>query len=393
MVLQAKKYFDQGDSQAALNGRNTMEVYTADDGRGVVINTSCKTASLTSSLAFFDCNPPGQKGRSLAALLEAFDDFSPRVRDFVDKTVERDISVFSLVGGNIPKYTYGSVVLVGDAAHCFPPYCIEKVAIAIEDSASLGVSHHSTQIMRQHKWSKVPRLSWRQPVGFGPMTSPRQHITRDTFLNPRPERLVDATSFIASTRFRTSATLSRNIISSETYSFFNQDTVAEASFVVQAIDNLSWLSGGGYNLLLFQIHGIQHKSESQGLARQGSYVALVLEDHTDPIISEREDLGWPKLYSDITFQNDMVSGGGFSVTLLEGDNLGVVFMENLQPHHQAIEPPQLTKDHVFVHKYIPATTESPSRETADAYYDVMMPPQPPSIRAGQVGSSRRKSKI
>jgi hypothetical protein len=242
------------------------------------------------------------------------------------------------------------------------------------------------------------------------MASPRQQGLN----SPRPDGLSAARSTVASIRFRTSATLIRNLFPSTAYSFVKRDTVAEASFIFQAIDNLSWLGGGGYNLVMFQIHGIRHQN-GDGSANEGSYIPLVLEDLADPIISGREDLGWPKLYSDIAVKKGSEAGdllvelfwrgvkwASFSWNDLKdfqqeqtanyvnrnGHTNGTTDSNGVQPRQtntseslkdNDVNHKQSQGGNLFVHKYIPAITDSPQRKTADADYDVMMPPSTSTV--------------
>lgn len=285
---------------------------------------------------------------------------------------------------------------------------------AVHDYLTYGFSHdevhHSTQILREYMWAKAPRLYWRQPLGFGPMDSPRQ----DALACPRPDGLSDAVSTTATVRFRTSATLLRNMFPSTMYSFVKTDTVAEASFTFQSIQNLSWLGGRGYELVMFQIHGVQHRSKD-GSIRQGTYIPIVVENLADPIISGREDLGWPKLYSEIKFQNKTDVGGNLDVELSWGGVKWAFFSwgqlnanDALQSSHTAgvnivnsvhlangsgagEEPLQsfscFSEDALFVHKYIPATTDSPCKRAADADYDVLIHSTKPKILMNQQASA------
>jgi len=58
------------------------------------------------------------------------------------------------------------------------------------------------------------------------------------------------------------------------------------------------LGGRGYSLLGFYIHDVRVK-DAQGKVRNGVYCPVMFENMADPIITGREELIVPKLYSDI----------------------------------------------------------------------------------------------
>ncbi|KAL5085976.1 hypothetical protein Trisim1_009742 [Trichoderma cf. simile WF8] len=412
-----------------------------------------------------------------ASLLDVYQSFSPDLLAVMAKVSNEDVRIYPLLDmDTLPAFANDRLAVIGDAAHPFTPHLAQGAAQAIEDAAALGVMlsyldskdaiperlrlfnkarytratliqdmsrvtgneptrsnssaemeewkvhdyltygfshdevHNSTQILREYMWAKAPRLYWRQPLGFGPMDSPRQ----DALSCPRPDGLSDAVSTTATVRFRTSATLLRNMFPSTAYSFAKTDTVAEASFTFQSIQNLSWLGGRGYELVMFQIHGVQHRSKD-GSVRQGIYIPIVLENLADPIISGREDLGWPKLYSEIKFKNDTGVGGNLDVELSWGGvkwaffswgrldandapqsshtaGVNSVNSGNLTNGSGAGEEPVQSfgssgEDALFVHKYIPATTGSPCREAADADYDVLFHSTKPKVLMSQEASA------
>lgn len=75
------------------------------------------------------------------------------------------------------------------------------------------------------------------------------------------------------------------------------DTVATASLSVQTLNHLDWLGGGSYHLVMFQIHGVTHTAPESSLVR-GRFCPILFENLIDPILSDREEIGWPELFSD-----------------------------------------------------------------------------------------------
>lgn len=155
--------------------------------------------------------------------------------------------------------------------------------------------HASTQRLREHRWSQNPSLFWRQPTVFGPMPGPRQNVHGKSIVSS----VTHGTGVTAQIIFKTSATLLQNMLPKNGYSFTSKDTVALASLSVQSLDNIPWLGGGGYQLMMFQIHGVKY-TKSDGSYTCGRFCPVLFENLADTILSGRDELGWPKLYSEIT---------------------------------------------------------------------------------------------
>ncbi|KAK0756061.1 hypothetical protein N5P37_011434, partial [Trichoderma harzianum] len=436
-MISIAKIQDDPATASFLDTVDSMDMYYADDRK--VVMYLCEHGT---SLNFVCCHPASLSGKSFsqgydhkaakASLLDVYQSFSPDLLAVMAKVSDEDVRIYPLLDmDTLPAFANDRLAVIGDAAHPFTPHLAQGAAQAIEDAAALGVMlsyldskdaiperlrlfnkarytratliqdmsrvtvhdyltygfshdevHNSTQILREYMWAKAPRLYWRQPLGFGPMDSPRQ----DALSCPRPDGLSDAVSTTATVRFRTSATLLRNMFPSTAYSFAKTDTVAEASFTFQSIQNLSWLGGKGYELVMFQIHGVQHRSKD-GSVRQGTYIPIVLENLADPIISGREDLGWPKLYSEIKFKNDTSAGGNLDVELSWGGVKWAFFSWGRLDANDASRFGSSGEDALFVHKYIPATTGSPCRGAADADYDVLFYSSKPKILMSQEASA------
>jgi acetoacetate decarboxylase len=149
------------------------------------------------------------------------------------------------------------------------------------------------------------------------------------------------------------------------YQFDKRDTVAYAAFTVESLRNLTWLSGGGYDLAALYVHGVLHKS-SDGQVRKGSFCPVMLENLADPIITGREELGIPKLFSDIKINRDETSYR--AEISWRGAQWAVVELEHLQPSTDGTEPNN-SDEGLFVHKYIP----SADVDKPDADYDAFHP--------------------
>lgn len=151
---------------------------------------------------------------------------------------------------------------------------------------------HSTQILRKHLWAQEPQKYWRQPIVFGPMPGPRQDFTGRS----RLDRSLKSTFQTTSIRFKTSRTLLQNLLPNDSWSFCTPSTVATATFSQTLLNGMDWLGGGGYRHLGLYIEGVQY-TKANGEVVSGTYLPILFESLADPIVSGREELGMPKLYS------------------------------------------------------------------------------------------------
>ncbi len=69
-------------------------------------------------------------------------------------------------------------------------------------------------------------------------------------------------------------------------------------FQQTTLDGVSWLAGGGYSYFGLYIHGVRY-TKADGSILHGTYLPVIFENLTDTILSGREDVGYPKLYSDL----------------------------------------------------------------------------------------------
>lgn len=155
--------------------------------------------------------------------------------------------------------------------------------------------------------------------------------------------------------FKTSATLLRNLFPNSRYSFSKPDTVVTASFVVETLSNMSWLGGGGYDLVGFYIHDVRVEDRN-GRVRHGIYCPLMLENLTDPILTGREELGVPKLFSEISIEEDVdrcsvkISWRGNKYMDLSWKGLAPKERE----HDKSAVTPIQKSEGLLVHRYMPS---------------------------------------
>ncbi|KAE8154447.1 hypothetical protein BDV25DRAFT_172095 [Aspergillus avenaceus] len=365
-------------------------------------------------------NQGWDQGVSKETLKETFKEFDPRALRILDKADPESIRIFPLLDmENLPEWTNDRLALVGDAAHPFLPYRASGGAMAIEDGLCLSIllpgdikkddvparlklyeearqervfnilqytrdsatrpvgaeesarvfayifDHdewdYSTEFLRRHLRAQNPQLYYRQPTVFGPMPGPRQDFRgRD-----RVAASVKSTFRTASIQFKTSRTYLKNLLPNTSYSFPGSGSVAHATLSQTTLDGMDWLAGGGYNHLGLYIHGVQHKGAG-GQITEGLYLPVLFEDLTDAIISGREELGFPKVYSDIDIDNRRDS---YAVTAgWRGAVWGRMSLTGLK-EGQTSGSPQPSK--MFVHRYMPSVGME-HRGTPEAEYPVVI---------------------
>lgn len=296
---------------------------------------------------------------SVESMLSVFESFNDGVKALLRLADPTTLRVWNLLDmEKLPSFVEGRLALIGDAAHPFTPHQGQGAGMAIEDGASLAVmlplgtrreeiperlqlynqarydrAHmiqnfsrivgqdenertervdmvkftftnfchdehdHSSQLLREHQWNKTPQVYWRQPISFGPMPGPRQDI------RGRAQKAEHSTFVTASIKFKTSRTLLQNLFPHgkerrSGWSFTSPGSVAFASFSQTTLHKMDWLGGGGYNHLGLYIHGVQY-TKKDGSVVKGAYMPILFENLADPILSGREELGMPKLYSAI----------------------------------------------------------------------------------------------
>jgi acetoacetate decarboxylase len=237
---------------------------------------------------------------------------------------------------------------------------------------------YSSQMLRKWEWENKKGLFWRMPTSFGPMPGPRQ----DFYGRTRDGSKAKYTT--ASVKFKSSRTVLENLFPTEKLKFAVADTVAYATFAVTQLDNLEWLGGRGYVHFGLYIHGVQYTKDN-GDTVTGTYLPVLFENLADPILSGREELGFPKLYCDLDLKKNgqswTLEAGWMSskfcslkITGLEGSS--ATNSDNAaQIASSGHKPPSANEEGLFFHKYIPATggLDSKERGQADVEYTAFLP--------------------
>jgi 2-polyprenyl-6-methoxyphenol hydroxylase-like FAD-dependent oxidoreductase len=362
---------------------------------------------------------------SIESLLNVYKNWDPATRALLAKTNPATLKVWNLLDmDKLPTFVHGRMALIGDAAHPFLPHQGQGAGMAIEDAASVAVmlsdiesladvpdrlrlynearfdrSHEiqnisrimgqdekdrtervdmqkythynfghdefdaSSQILRQWQWSQR-KAYWRQPIAFGPMPGPRQ-----TYLGfPRDGTTSRATT--ASIKFKTSRTLLQNLFppGRSGLTFQSPGTIAFASISTTTLEKMEWLGGSGYNFWGLFIHGVQY-TKGDGSIIKGSYLPLLFENLTDPIVSGREELGMPKLFSDIdVYARDK---GYFINTSWRGANWGnfrLTGLREVDPAKKAGGVSGEADEAQIVHRYMPTVGREGKGNAAEEFF-------------------------
>lgn len=226
---------------------------------------------------------------------------------------------------------------------------------------------HAAQRFREYQWSFVPNKYWRMPLAFGPMPGPRQ-----THLG-HPRSGEHSTFTTASIRFKTSRTALQNLFPPGrcAYRFICPGTVAYASFSQTTLNGMEWLGGSGYNHLGLYIHGVEYiKPNDSGKTVRGTYMPILFESLADPIVSGREELGMPKLYSAI----DVHRRGEDSYhirTSWEGavwGHFNLTGLSSVDPQEDAGSISGEADNGILVHRYLPSVGKENKGVVSEADY-------------------------
>lgn len=237
----------------------------------------------------------------------------------------------------------------------------------------------ATKKLKELLISKDPSARFRSPLGFGPSPGPRRPF-RISPSHPDIQRLrkIKAeSSETISVRFKSSRTYLENLLPAG-FAFTSPGTLCEASISCTTLDGMAWLGGGGYNHCGLYIHGVNY-TKHDGSKLFGTFLAVLFENLTDPIVTGREELGMPKLYSDIAAQVD--SDEATVILEWRGTRFGEIRVSGLakaqapatngEPTERTPGPPPPPPEQgLFTHRYVPAVGRPGE---ADADYAVLFP--------------------
>lgn len=225
--------------------------------------------------------------------------------------------------------------------------------------------HNSENAFKRWKWSLKPNMYWRMPTAFGPFPGPRQ----DAYGRSLQEGLQRTFSTV-SVKFKTSRTYLETLFPNSSFRFKSPSSVCQASISMTELDNMAWLGGNGYRHIGLYIHGVEYVKKD-GSTIPGTYMPVLFESLTDPIVSGREELGMPKLFCDVDVHR---RGGSVRVAASwRGAKFIDLAVTDLKEDDPASEAGTIggEADHgILVYRYIPAVGRP---GVADAEYAVVVP--------------------
>jgi len=125
--------------------------------------------------------------------------------------------------------------------------------------------------------------AYRMPTHFGPLPGPRQHPDGGF----RPDDTTQRTTAIWASFAADAAELAALLPEG-----FAPAAAPDVTLEIKNMTNIGWLAGRGYSVATVTA-GVEHDGET------GRFKLVLWENLADPIITGREELGYPKLYAEI----------------------------------------------------------------------------------------------
>ena len=201
-----------------------------------------------------------------------------------------------------------------------------------------------------------PKFQYQMPVHFGPAIGPRQSQNGGRFLSCPPASTHEITVL-----YETDPTVLSEILPDKCKLIAPIVGIRTAE-----LRNIPWLAGKGYNLTMVMIP-IRYDGEEQ---RSGFFIPVVWENHGDPIITGREQIGWNKIFAGITnirSVNDILfsetSSWEFPFLSIDvSPDIPADHPEKIGPLLSMINDPE---GGFFHHKYIPSTKDTKNEAEVD----------------------------
>lgn len=188
---------------------------------------------------------------------------------------------------------------------------------------------------------------YQMPIHFGPCVTPRQNPQGQRFIYDQATDLTKHTIVYETDPEQLSALLPQGFTLTAPYVIINMNMLR----------NIAWLAGHGYNLTGVSVPVCFHGKQGDV---EGSLLLVMWENHADPIITGREQLGYSKIFATI---DDIHTYGTVSKTALT--SWGFRFLElDFDSSVQPAYPDELkavlnnpNSKGIMHYKYIPHTGE------------------------------------
>jgi acetoacetate decarboxylase len=208
---------------------------------------------------------------------------------------------------------------------------------------------------------------YRMPTVFGPTPGPRN------LPHERQHLRFEKETFAIAVTARTDPASLAQLLPARC----ELDGEARLEIGIYHLTKVGWLAGRGYNIAMVRIPAV-FAGERETV--RGSFIPVLWESLCEPILTGREELGWPKLPAEIpdaTLDDGSwraaASWQGFRFLDIEASG----FVESVAP--EASAP-------MFVHKYIPRCGEWGHADAS--YIAVSGAERPATVREFKRGSGR-----
>lgn len=214
----------------------------------------------------------------------------------------------------------------------------------------------------------MPDNFYRMPTHFGPSLGPRQGVENRRYSN---------TDFPNDTSLQASFSADPEQIRRLLPPGFSLRAPYVVNLGFSYITNITWLAGRGYNTFSVSVPATYQGSEE---TVHGELLLVIWENHADPIITGREELGYAKIFCDIPPLQHIderiicrASWDGFEFASIDFGNLHEIAADQLPS-----DPDDSKVSAGLLHyKYIPKTG-CPGE--ADVAYATLTPAAWPNIK-------------
>ena len=254
--------------------------------------------------------------------------------------------------------------------------------------------YSAAQRQREEQWSQQPPSYYRMPTVFGPMPGPRQTHFGEPH-EPAPRYTTASITYKSSRACLETFLPAPN--ESHSYRISSPGTEAYCTFSQTTLTNLAWLGGGNrgtYNHFGLYIHNVSCTVGDASKTETGSFVPILFENRTDPILSGREELGMPKLFSYIDVERSPFDKSHLVFTKWGGEVWAEFELHDLvenagQTQHTATDVPidlQGGDGAMLFHRYIPKVGRD-FKGQAEVEYPVLVPGY--GVEEGQAAVPKR----
>lgn len=209
---------------------------------------------------------------------------------------------------------------------------------------------------------------YRMPTHFGPSFGPRQGLH-----GRRYENLETSKDLIVQAMFKADKEQLKKLLPPG----FSLREPYAISFSFYYIRDIEWLAGRGYN-----VFGIFIPVTYQGAKDRidGDLLLVLWENMTDPIITEREDLGFAKVYCEVP-EPQFIGDEVICRASWDGCQFAHLNLSGLKEAPLSVAPSSHHSEGVLHYKYIPKTG---CPGVADIEYAVLTPADSPNAKIDQI---------